>query len=49
MKKLRKALRFDPKTIKYCDGSPTTWTVGECVRDRAGHLRFDPPGAGRVA
>ena len=49
MKKLRSALRRDPKALKYCDGNPHLTSVAECVRDRTQHLRFDPPGAGRVA
>ncbi len=49
MRRLFTALRLDPKTLRYCDGNPNLSTVADCARDRAGHIRFDPPGAGRIA
>lgn len=49
MRRLRMALRLDPKTLKYCDGDPRLSSIAECTRERASDMRFDPPGAGRVA
>jgi hypothetical protein len=49
MRRLRTALRLDPKTLKYCDGDPRLSSIAECVRNRTSSMRFDPPGAGRVA
>ena len=49
MRRLRTALRLDPKTLRYCDGDPNLSTVAACVRDRAERIRSDLPGAGRVA
>ena len=49
MRRLRTALRLDPKVLEYCDGDPRLSSVADCVRARASSMRFDPPGAGRVA
>ena len=49
MRRLRAALRRDPKTLQYCDGNPNLSTVADCVRNRAEHIRSELPGAGRLA